>query len=205
MAILFGKWTCNIESHPGSFHVSTRLKASYDPKVLCGLTCSSSSHAPTVSHTYMQYLMHAPHTSSRLCFFLSSPLFIRLLLWCGIPWSPRNTVLGNKTEWICAFAIGRSFPLFPFHLLHFLSLFSLLSITLSILSSTFQHLLLQDEGHYPIRCTYFKHSSTSSATITSYPNPEMLSAHFIKEPFGILLPPLVKCSAGSISCWAVSC
>lgn len=58
----------------------------------------------TFKHTCTQWLMHAPHTSTTDYVVLSSPHFIRLCLWCGVPWSLRNTVLGNETGWICALA-----------------------------------------------------------------------------------------------------
>lgn len=101
------KWICQQQS-----------KLRKIPKILCGLTCASSSRACTcvcpVQHARTRYLMHAPHTSTADYVVLSSRRFIRLRLWCGIPWSGRNTVPGKETEWICTLrSSGRGLPLIP--------------------------------------------------------------------------------------------
>lgn len=106
---------CNIESHPAAFMCQQQSKLHKIPKscvnwpVPAHHTCVSEH----IQHTCTQYLMHAPHTSTTDYVVLSSPHFIRLRLWCGIPWSLMNTVLGNETEWICALAPRKSFPIDP--------------------------------------------------------------------------------------------
>lgn len=101
-------------------------------------TCMSKH----VRHTCTQYLMHAPHTSTTDYVILSSPHFIRLRLWCGIPWSLRNTVLGNETEWICTLAPRKRLPIDPPCVSCSLSFsfFLFPSIILSITSPNLQHL-----------------------------------------------------------------
>lgn len=86
--------------------------------------------------TRTSYLMQAPHTSTADYVVLSSHRFICLHLWCGIPWSRRNTVLGKETEWIRTLrSSGRSLPLIPPRASwSLLSLCLLRSITRSITS-----------------------------------------------------------------------
>lgn len=67
-------------------------------------TCVSEQ----IQHTCTQYLMHAPHTSTTDHVVLSSPHFIRPRLWCGIPWSLRNTVLGKETVDLRSFCLEES-------------------------------------------------------------------------------------------------
>lgn len=88
-------------SPPTSFHVSTIVKALQDPQILCGLTCAGTSHTCVgahSTHTCAIIIMHAPHAPTTDYVGLSSPCLIRLRLWCGIPWSLRNTVLGNEAQ-----------------------------------------------------------------------------------------------------------
>lgn len=150
--------------------------------------------------------MHAPHTSTTDYVVLSSPHFIRLCLWCGIPWSLRNTVLGNETEWIYALALRKKLPIDPpLCLLVSLSFSLLPSITHSLTSPHTpaslrpSFLLIWDEGHYSLSSTqsslFFQPLLHLQYHITSYLSHTVHSAHFIKEPFRMLLQPPVKWAA----------
>lgn len=130
------------KSHPAAFMCQQQSKLHKIPKsyvdwpVPAHYRCASEH----IQHTCTQCLMHAPHTSTTDYVVLSSPHFIRLRLWCGIPWSLRNTVLGNETEWICALAPRKRLRIDPPRVSWSLSaLFLLPSVTPSITSTTLQY------------------------------------------------------------------
>lgn len=89
--------SCNTESHSAAFMCQQQSKANKIQKfcpVPAHLTCMSEH----IQHTCTQCLMHAPHTSTSGYVVLSSPHFIRLNLWSGIPRSLRNIDPRNEAE-----------------------------------------------------------------------------------------------------------
>lgn len=149
-----------------------------------------------IQHACTRCLMHAPHTSTTDYVVLSSCRFIRLRLWCGIPWSLRNTVLGNETEWICAFHSPEEACHWSLLRLLFSPRFCLLlSITHCIISPVHpsfhkrpllpSFLLILSDGHY-----------SRSFEPTPTPPVPHVQVIIIKELFGMLLQTLVKWAAG---------